>query len=639
MKRTAGFTAALLATLLIGLAASARAEVYTATLLISPLNEVPPITTLNATGVFVVTVTVNRDASGNITGGSVNFLGNVNFPTAVTITGMHLHENVAGANGPVRFDSGINGNSTKTFANGVGLINETGQVTSTDGIAALGRLLAKPSGFYFNIHSQANPSGAMRAQLSTLTETLTGTVAMTTAAEVLLVTNVTASGTGTVTINPKRNAQGAVIGEILFTVNYDVPAGSVISDFTYTRQPLARTARSGLIPASMALNTVTTATGKGFVNIPVPVTTQAAIDALGRLLANPAGFYVNMHTQTNASGVIRGQLAALTAPPVIQLSNTHFLEAGGGDATVSTLITGIDLSSSVLINGQPVTALPDLTTGAINITIPAALRANAGTLLVQVRNGQGVLSAPLTIVVAPTASVNAGAFAGVDAAKFSAAVAPESIAAGFGSKLASQTLAAPRLPLSNSLDGTSVYVNGIAAKLFFVSAGQINFLVPSSTLPGPAQVVVLAKDGSVSRGTLNVSQSAPALFTRLFNGTGAPAAVASADGQSFNIVMANADGTPVQIDAGNFVMLFGTGLRYGSTPMAMTIGGTAVTPTFVGAQGSNEGLDQINLQIPASLAGKGDADLVFTLDGKTSNTVKLRINIDARSHLRLNQQF
>ena len=626
MKRTAGFTAALLATLLIGLATSAHAEVYTATLLISPLNEVPPITTLNATGVFVVTVTVNRDASGNITGGSVNFLGNVNFPGAVTITGMHLHENVAGANGPVRFDSGINGNSTKTFANGVGLINETGQVTSTDGIAALGRLLAKPSGFYFNIHSQANPSGAMRAQLSTLTETLTGTVAMTTAAEVPPVTNVTASGTGTITINPKRNAQGAVIGgEILFTINYDVPAGSVFSGLHIHEAAAGANGSVRFDTGINGSNTVTTATGKGFVNIPVPVTTQAAIDALGRLLANPAGFYVNMHTQTNASGVIRGQLAALTAPPVIQLSNTHFLEAGGGDATVSTLITGIDLSSSVLINGQPVTALPDLTTGAVNITIPAALRANAGTLLVQVRNGQGVLSAPLTIVVAPTASVNAGAFAGVDAAKFSAAVAPESIAAGFGSKLASQTLAAPRLPLSNSLDGTSVYVNGIAAKLFFVSAGQINFLVPPSTLPGPAQVVVLAKDGSVSRGTLNVSQSAPALFTRLFNGTGAPAAVASADGQSFNIVMANADGTPVQIDAGNFVMLFGTGLRYGSTPMAMTIGGTAVTPTFVGAQGSNEGLDQINLQIPASLAGKGDADLVFTLDGKTSNTVKLRI--------------
>ena len=89
--------------------------------------------------------------------------------------------------------------------------------------------------------------------------------------------------------------------------------------------------------------------------------------------------------------------------------------------------------------------------------------------------------------------------------------------------------------------------------------------------------------------------------------------------------MANADGTAVPIDAGNFVMLFGTGIRYASTAMTMSIGGTAITPTFFGAQGQFEGEDQINVQIPQSLAGKGDADLTFTVDGKTSNTVKLKI--------------
>jgi uncharacterized protein (TIGR03437 family) len=135
----------------------------------------------------------------------------------------------------------------------------------------------------------------------------------------------------------------------------------------------------------------------------------------------------------------------------------------------------------------------------------------------------------------------------------------------------------------------------------------------------------VAKDGSVSRGTVAVSESAPGIFTRLSNGTGAPAAVASADGQVFNINVANADGTAVAIDAGNFVSLFGTGFRYGSTATTLSIGGTNVTPLFVGAQGQFDGLDQINLQIPQSLAGKGDVDLIATRDGKTSNTVKLKI--------------
>ena len=57
----------------------------------------------------------------------------------------------------------------------------------------------------------------------------------------------------------------------------------------------------------------------------------------------------------------------------------------------------------------------------------------------------------------------------------------------------------------------------------------------------------------------------------------------------------------------------------------MTIGGTPVTPLYVGPQGTLAGLDQINLQIPASLAGRGAVDLIITVDGKPSNTVRLNI--------------
>jgi uncharacterized protein (TIGR03437 family) len=90
-------------------------------------------------------------------------------------------------------------------------------------------------------------------------------------------------------------------------------------------------------------------------------------------------------------------------------------------------------------------------------------------------------------------------------------------------------------------------------------------------------------------------------------------------------LLSNADGSPVPIDAGNYVALFGTGMRFSSTPMKITIGGIDIDPLYFGPQGSLEGTDQVNLQIPQSLAGKGDVDLVLTLDGKTSNTVKLRI--------------
>jgi uncharacterized protein (TIGR03437 family) len=59
--------------------------------------------------------------------------------------------------------------------------------------------------------------------------------------------------------------------------------------------------------------------------------------------------------------------------------------------------------------------------------------------------------------------------------------------------------------------------------------------------------------------------------------------------------------------------------------MKLTVGGVEIEPSFFGPQGALEGVEQVNLQIPQSLAGKGDVDLVLTLDGKASNTVKLLI--------------
>jgi uncharacterized protein (TIGR03437 family) len=47
--------------------------------------------------------------------------------------------------------------------------------------------------------------------------------------------------------------------------------------------------------------------------------------------------------------------------------------------------------------------------------------------------------------------------------------------------------------------------------------------------------------------------------------------------------------------------------------------------TFAGSQGTFTGLDQANILIPPSLAGRGDVDVVLTVDNRTSNTVKVNI--------------
>jgi len=624
IKRTTGFAVSILAGLLLTLSSSARAESLTAAVLLSPANENPPIPGLNASGSFQITVTVTRDGSGAITSGTVRFLGSVGFPGSVTIRGLHIHRGHSLMNGGIVIDTGLNANNTVTFAGGAGILDFTAQNVD---VAVLADLLKNPAGFYVNLHTTDNPGGAIRAQLIRLEERQVVTVDMTTAKEVPPVTNVMSSGTGTITASPTRDDKGAVTGgNVTFSINYDLPAGSVIRGLHIHEGPPDMNSGVVIDTGLNANNTIQAPTGKGSINFTVPIRTAGQIGALTRLLNDPTGFYVNLHTVTNPGGEIRSQLSALSSsPPIIQQSDTYFLETGAADASIKLLATGIDLTSSILVNGQPVLALPDLTTGLLTVTIPAALRTNAGTLFVQVRNGAGVTSTPIQIVVAPSANVNAVAATTVDAAKFGNQIGPDSIAAAFGTKLASQTVAATTQPLPTSLDGTTVYVNGVAARLFFVSEGQINYLVPAGTPAGPTSVVIIAKDGSVSRGMIEVSPSAPGIFTRTANGLGAPAAVASADGMVFNINMSNPDGTPVPIDAGNFVALFGTGFRYASGAMVMTIGATDVTSLGFAAQSEFAGLDQANLQIPMAMAGSGNVDLVIKIDGKVSNTVKLNI--------------
>jgi uncharacterized protein (TIGR03437 family) len=625
MKRTAGFLVTL-ALLAVAFVTSTKAETVQAGLVLSPANEVPPIAGLNASAAFQITVTVVRDANGAITSGSVRVSGSVAFPGSVTFTGLHIHEGAATTTGPVVIGTDIN-NSTNsiTFTSGAGLIDKT---VENANVAVLGRLLKNPAGFYVNLHTTANGSGAVRGQLIRFEERMSQTVELSTAREIPQPTNgLSGTGVATITASPVRNETGVVTGgTVTFTMQYDLPAGSVLRGLHIHEGPIDNTGPIVIDTGLSANNTVTLTNGKGSANFVVPIT-ATSLEPFKRLLANPGNFYVNVHTSANPAGIIRNQLSALTAPPILQSSDTYFLETGSTDAQLSVLATGIDLTSTALINGQTIVALPDFVKlGYINVIVPAALRANPGTLFLQARTGAGLMSAPIQIIVAPAASVNTVAAATVDAAKFGAGAAPDSISALFGTKLASATVSAPATgALPTSLDGTSVYVNGVTARLFFVSAGQINYLVPPGTAAGPAQIVVVAKDGSVSRGTVNITPSFPGIFTRTANGTGAPAAVASTDGAAFTIAMSNPDGTPVAIDAGNFVALFGTGFRFASGAMTMSIGGTPVTPLGFAAQSEFAGLDQANVQIPANFAGRGDVDLTLTVDGKTSNVVKLKI--------------
>jgi uncharacterized protein (TIGR03437 family) len=211
------------------------------------------------------------------------------------------------------------------------------------------------------------------------------------------------------------------------------------------------------------------------------------------------------------------------------------------------------------------------------------------------------------------------------AASFSAdAITPETIATVFGTGLATTSMPAGSLPLPTELAGTKVRVNGIPAPLFFVSSGQINFLVPPEVLTGSAVVEILSGDNTLSRGVINLASAAPTLFTTNSSGSGAPAALATKDGVNYTAA-GNPDGSPRPVDANDFLILFGTGFRRASTAsIKITIGGKAAPVFFAGAQGGFAGLDQINTQIPTGISG--EVDLVVSINSRVANGVRLKVN-------------
>jgi uncharacterized protein (TIGR03437 family) len=321
------------------------------------------------------------------------------------------------------------------------------------------------------------------------------------------------------------------------------------------------------------------------------------------------------------------------------LRDVHFVDANRGWAVGDG---GVILTTS---NGGATWAAE---TSGVTVNLRSVFFVNATTGFAVGDNG--------TILKRGGSSV--GSLASVSAASFlSAELAPESIVAAFGQNLATTTQTASGVPLPTELAGTTVKVRDSAgvthlagilnaasverpAGLFFVAPTQVNYQIPPGTAPGPATVTITSGAGAVSAGTVNIANVAPGLFAANANGQGVAAAVVfrrRADGsESFEPVaqfdQAQNRFVSLPIDLGPetdqvFLILYGVGFRFRSSlaATAVTLGGVNSEVLFAGATPGFVGLDQCNVRLPRSLVGRGEVDVVLTVDGKTANTVRIAI--------------
>ncbi|HXA52730.1 MAG TPA: IPT/TIG domain-containing protein [Candidatus Acidoferrum sp.] len=259
---------------------------------------------------------------------------------------------------------------------------------------------------------------------------------------------------------------------------------------------------------------------------------------------------------------------------------------------------------------------------AINNADPAAYEIYIGVQVPQL-TGTGVFLNPLGVV-------NAASFAPPGNP-----IAPGQFVSLFGTGLAPSTkTAAP--PYPSTLNNVTVQVNGKASPIYFVSAGQINFLVPYSTA-GPTATIVVQNNGVNSNTvTVPVSATAPGIYTLDQSGSGS-GAILHAD---FSVVNS---GNPAA--AGETVLIYLTGMGmvtpalddgtagtsgtlYKSIGSEITVlvAGKPGTVLFNGLAPGFPGLYQINVILPAGLANSGPLPLAI----QTANAYHDQVDIPIR---------
>ncbi len=190
-------------------------------------------------------------------------------------------------------------------------------------------------------------------------------------------------------------------------------------------------------------------------------------------------------------------------------------------------------------------------------------------------------------------------------------IASGSIASIFGTRLANSSVATTRSDLDYQLNGVSVTISGIATKLFYISPGQINFLVPEGFGAGTGVTFVVDNNGVLSSGTFSLLNASPGIFTVTSDGKGAGSV-------GCQIVTKDADGVvlgtsypnpPCQVSTtliDSYLLIYGTGFRFADaasvvvTVIAADATTTDYTVIYAGTQQFFPGLDQINLLLPAA---------------------------------------
>ena len=236
--------------------------------------------------------------------------------------------------------------------------------------------------------------------------------------------------------------------------------------------------------------------------------------------------------------------------------------------------------------------------------------------------------------VSSLASINASGV--VNAASFSPPISPGSFISIYGQNLADTTTdwsaAITNGKLPTSLAGVQVLINGKNAYIYYAQPTQVNAIAQPDTVTGSIEVDVITNHGTVP-ALVNMVPVSPGLFTYSLQGTLYAAALFNTDGAYVGAVGAIPGVTSRPAQAGDYLLLFATGLGQTNPPypvgqvlttaypvpdlskVSVLIGGNPASVLFAGMTYS--GLFQINIQVPNGTPA-GDQAIVVAVGGQES---------------------
>ncbi|HTR36195.1 MAG TPA: hypothetical protein VMH80_09850 [Bryobacteraceae bacterium] len=235
----------------------------------------------------------------------------------------------------------------------------------------------------------------------------------------------------------------------------------------------------------------------------------------------------------------------------------------------------------------------------------------------------------------------------VNAASFMQAGLPAgSIARGslftiFGARLGPSSSPSLSFPLSTTLGGVSVQVTQgsttAAAIPVFVSAGQINAIMPSNAPLGAVSIYVTYNNAKSPPETAHVATDSFGIFSIDSSGIGPGVMQNFVDASHLPVNTPSAAAKP-----GQTIILYGTGLGAGlnadnqpplsgdlATKVELFVGGQAATIAYSGRSSCCSGLDQINFTVPSNAPpGCWVPVQVRTSSSTVSNTTTMAISDD-----------